>query len=485
MPISKWVAMYCFLLSSQYVWAQTMDYSLYRRYSPVQLQQDFLILQQSLLTTHPDVHNFIKPDSLESLGQDYVASITDSLTEDEFHILVRKYLVAVGCGHTMAKPSEEWYAFQTLHQQPLPFDIHLYQDKFYVKNYYQKDTLLSVGTEITAIDHRPIQDILHAMKAIQERDGYAASFVTSHVEKLFRTYYLFLYGSKPTYIITYLTPSNKMETITVNGIKPENAKAKITTDLNDSTLVLKTTAASFYIKTDYPQLGYLDIDRFQNKGYKKFYKTVFERISSDHISHLVIDLRGNGGGYFPHGNYLLKYLVDEPVLFKFHRPKSKPKKAPYLKMGFWNKTTKSLFKLMPDKDKSDPNRNYVIRYKPLKKHSYKCALYVLTDGGSFSMSSYVAAKLQHQTGAVLIGSETGGGEAGSNAILTYNLTLPETKIRVNLPYYVINHDVNPTQVGRGVMPDLPVAYSLQDKLNKRDLEMEKVYEFVRSGEVEE
>jgi C-terminal processing protease CtpA/Prc len=71
----------------------------------------------------------------------------------------------------------------------------------------------------------------------------------------------------------------------------------------------------------------------------------------------------------------------------------------------------------------------------------------VTDGGSFSMSSYVAAKLQHQTGAVLIGSETGGGEAGSNAILTYNLTLPETKIRVNLPYYVINHDVNPTPSG--------------------------------------
>jgi hypothetical protein len=35
------------------------------------------------------------------------------------------------------------------------------------------------------------------------------------------------------------------------------------------------------------------------------------------------------------------------------------------------------------------------------------------------------------------------------------------------------------------MPDLPLTYSLQDKLNKRDLEMEKVYEFVRSGEVEE
>ncbi len=466
----------CIIFLSLTAFTQQVEDQVIRKYSPHQLIRDFRILEQNLLATHPALYTFISADSLSARGLQIVATLTDSLTEDEFHILVRHYVASIRCGHTMARPSEAWYTHQAAHQEPLPFEILLHRDKLFVKFYYHTDSLLAKGTEILTIDNRSAMEIIDDMKAIQERDGFTSSFVDTQIEKLFRTYYIFLYGSKSSYTITIADSIKPRAIVSVKGLKAKPASAVTKEDTVALAYLQKTTSASFSIRSPYPQLGYLDIDRFQSKGYKKFYKTVFGKIHSEKISHLVIDLRGNGGGYFPNGNYLLEYLLAEPVLFKFHRTHAKPKKSPYLKMPFWSKMTKSLFSLMPDKDRSDPNRNFMIRYKPQKRNGYKGVLYVLTDGGTFSMSSYVATKLQHHSDAILFGRETGGGEAGSNAILKYELLLPETGIRVNLPYYVINHDVQPVQFGRGVMPDIQIEYNLRERLDKWDKEMEKVYE---------
>ncbi len=73
---------------------------------------------------------------------------------------------------------------------------------------------------------------------------------------------------------------------------------------------------------------------------------------------------------------------------------------------------------------------------------------------------------------VCIGTETGGGDEGSNAILNYTLTLPNSHIRVIIPYYHFDHDIICDPRGRGVIPDIHTPYSLDDLLNNMDLEMQ-------------
>ena len=64
-----------------------------------------------------------------------------------------------------------------------------------------------------------------------------------------------------------------------------------------------------------------------------------------------------------------------------------------------------------------------------KKNHFDGKVIVLTDGATFSMGSLVAAKLKYNRDATIIGIETGGTEEGSNAVLTGQLSLPNSGIR--------------------------------------------------------
>jgi len=134
--------------------------------------------------------------------------------------------------------------------------------------------------------------------------------------------------------------------------------------------------------------------------------------------------------------------------------------------------------LIPDRNRKDPDRNYKINYKPYKKNHYDNKIYVFTNGGTFSMSSYTTTKLKLHTNCTIIGEETGGTEIGSNAIIWYQLTLPNTKVQVAIPRFFIDHVVIPAIEGRGVIPDIPIKYELSDLLEGKDLEMEKVIELI-------
>ena len=90
------------------------------------------------------------------------------------------------------------------------------------------------------------------------------------------------------------------------------------------------------------------------------------------------------------------------------------------------------------------------------------------------MGSKVATKLKHYTNCTVLGVETGGGESGSNAILWHTLSLPETNIRVKIPFYHLDHEVEVAEPGRGLRPDVPVSYELEEVLNRVDVEMQEV-----------
>ena len=92
------------------------------------------------------------------------------------------------------------------------------------------------------------------------------------------------------------------------------------------------------------------------------------------------------------------------------------------------------------------------------------------------MSSYVSSKLEQNNRAIFIGEECGGTGNGSNAILEYQLTLPESGIRIQIPYYFLDHNNKQDEEGRGVQPDHEIQYSLEDRMENKDLEMAKVFE---------
>lgn len=467
----------CLFLILTTVFAQENQDPGKQEFTQAQLQADFDLVVESIHEVHPATYQFVSQDDLAKIASATRAQLADGMTAETFQVLVRQYLAHIQCGHTTALPSSEWYAYQRDSSKLVPFEVWVKGDKLFIREGWDEESILQRGAELLSIDQRPASQIIAEMESIQERDGHTMTFVTSKVERTFRTYYLFLYGNQETYEVELLNPDGTKKVATVAGglQKPRMGSA----GANPKKGEISTSTATFYLSEEQTDLAILDINSFSRQGFRQFYDEVFGSIEENNINHLVLDLRNNGGGYFPNGNRLLTYLMEEKIVMKYHRKTNKVPKIEGLKMPIASKMTAVAFDLMPDKDEEDPMRNYELGFKAQKKHSYSGKLYVLTNGGTFSMGSYASTLLGHRTDAILLGQETGGGEAGSNAILSYDLTLPATGIRVIIPRYTLNHDVTVPQEGRGVMPDIEVTYSIAEKMSGIDKEMERVMGLVK------
>jgi hypothetical protein len=115
-----------------------------------------------------------------------------------------------------------------------------------------------------------------------------------------------------------------------------------------------------------------------------------------------------------------------------------------------------------------------LKLKPPKVDVFEGKLYVLMNGISFSSTADLISDIKKTRNAIFIGEESGGtfeGPTGGDNIV---IQLPNSKIMVRIsPNVQIGHMYQKHPIGRGVLPDYPIKYTIQDVLNGRDLEMEK------------
>lgn len=445
------------------------------RYSPEMLRQDVDILAASLKEIHPSLYQFLSEEAFDAEVGLLKAALTDSLTELEFHLKVRELIAAIRCGHTHAKPSDAWYRHVTGQKILLPFDILIHEGKMLVNRVYSDSLPLRGGDEVLSVADLSSEEILSRMMKIQQRDGNHLGFVYRGIERNFRTYFAFLFNLAGPLEVEYSAGGGAPRLASVQFVTSgATAIPASGAPLRRDSVLMEGAGATFGISGQTGSPAVLRISGFKSRGYVQFYKEVFREIEARNVNTLVIDLRNCGGGYFLHGNRLLRYLKTDKFSMHFHRPKGRIKKSPHLESGFFSRATRLAFRLMPDRQKND-QRDYVLSYKPFRRHHYDGKVYVLIDGGSFSLSSYFSSKLDGEPNTTLIGEETGGGAAGTSAILWYKLVLPQTGIFVSIPEYYLDND-NPDAVfGRGLFPDRELRRTVEDALGIGDSWMERIY----------
>ncbi|MFF5382987.1 S41 family peptidase [Pedobacter suwonensis] len=113
--------------------------------------------------------------------------------------------------------------------------------------------------------------------------------------------------------------------------------------------------------------------------------------------------------------------------------------------------------------------------------TFKGKIYVLIDGGTFSAGSLLAANLKALKNITFVGEETGGSKNAWTALTLKSLSLPASQLLLRygtLPAYF--GDITRID-GRGVMPDVPVTYVVDDYLAGKDLELDWVLKDVEKN----
>ncbi|MDY0101746.1 MAG: S41 family peptidase [Lentimicrobium sp.] len=463
------------LLLCQTTFSQQLLQAKDRILSKDQMIADYKILYTTLINYHPTPFLYTSESDLNAFFSTQLSTFDDSLTEREFHLIARKLIVNLKCGHTFCKPSDEWYSSMAGKNVLLPFNIRRAGNKAFIDNTIDKAIEFVPADEILAINDVSIQTILEEMSNIQERDGYTQSFANENIIKKFHTYYLFLYPVQDNAVITF---KDKEGNIKRSTVKLSNKRMN-TSDNSQLPERFRT-----YSKNSWSSLSidttnnnaYLRIKTFSNRNeFRKYYKEVFSIIADLKSPQLIIDLRDNTGGYFGNGNELLTYLTPNKFEFNFQRPKRKQSKNKYTSIDLMNRLTKLAFSVKPSRHKSKNQRIHTFTYKPNRPH-YDGNINVITNGVTFSQAALVAAHLKHY-GATFYGTETGGAENATNSMVNYKLILPNSRINVFIPYYQIVSNSTNGNIGYGVKPDIEI---LPDTDIKRDNVLLQVIELKTS-----
>lgn len=448
------------------------------------MQEDLDILWHTYQQAHPSYDLYTTADSVDARFKKVRLSLTDSLTEPEFRLRLAYATAAIRCGHTsVLAPKTLAKATQGKPAPAFPLNMRVWgtDSMIVTENIGPNRDSVKRGVAIISIDSVPAATLIRQMQQHISKDGLHSSYSEAILSGSFASRFRWMYGLKPTYHIEYTDSSGQRMRTTIRGVTPRPP---------DSTRQAATPTrppAPRPTTPTKPRIGYLEIDStgsyaylrvntFSGKGIGKLIRQSFETIEAKNISQLIIDIRDNGGGRITKSALLGRYLANEP--FKAGDSISaKTLKMPYPKYVqahiFYQ-----LFGWMIVKRKADGRLHFGSMerhmYKPKKTNHFDGNLYVLTSGRSFSASILFLQHIANRPKKIIVGEETGGTARGNSAVMTPDITLPNTQIRARLPLFRLITRAALPQNGRGVMPDILIPLSSADIRYRKDAAMEVV-----------
>jgi C-terminal processing protease CtpA/Prc len=230
----------------------------------------------------------------------------------------------------------------------------------------------------------------------------------------------------------------------------------------------------------------MTINGFSKGHLRSFFRRSFRELRKKGVENLVIDLRANGGGDINKSVLLTKYLKNTSFKVADSAYSISKNFAPYTKnisFGFLN----NLGLLFVTRKKKDGAYHFGYwerhTFIPKRRNHFDGKVFVLTNGLTFSASSLFCSAVKGQDNITLAGEETGGGWYGNSGILIPEITLPNTRLRVRLPFFrLVQYQHQATIKGAGVIPDIYVGPDWRDVLHGVDTKMKTIEKIIEEGQ---
>ncbi|MBP6286678.1 MAG: hypothetical protein KA409_07180 [Ferruginibacter sp.] len=467
------------------------NYSPAKKYAARELQEDYSLLRNILEKKHPSLYWYTGKDSMDMYFDKYYTEIKDSMTEQQFGWKVIAPLTdKIHCGHTsfgMSRAYNNWAENKKFPSFPL--FMKFWNDTMVVTaNLNRKDSVLKRGTLIRSVNglsNTALKDILFGYMT---EDGMANNSNYIRLSSNFPYYHRNVFGISRNYAVTYLDDRGVEKVMNVpvfdqrrdSGQRPKPA-APVKKEKRVTKKRRLQEMRSLAIDTT-NNTAIITLNTFSSGRLRKFYRQTFRYIKKAGITHVVIDLRSNGGGRINFSTLLTKYVSRQNFKVadsSFAVAKSLRPFTRYVKNGFVNNL--GLFFLTRKRDDGLYHFGHWERkvYKPKTKNHFSGNLYVLTNGSTFSASTIFCNAVKGQPGVVLAGEEAGGGWYGNNGILIPDIVLPNTHLRVRLPLFRLVQYNHAAKDGRGVMPDIYIGTDYNALMKGVDKKMMVVMQLIK------
>jgi hypothetical protein len=473
-----------------------------KKYSPVQLQKDYSIFRGALEESHPGLYWYTPKQEMDQYFAWGGNQLRDSMTMEEFRKVLSYVAARINCGHTAVRSSKAYARYRDTNAVNIfPLSIKVwpgenpFQDDTAVvaANLIRKDTVLKRGVVVKKINNLPLPVIIDTLCRYISSDGYNLTYKYQSLSNRggFGFAYSSVFGNRENYFIDYVDNSGNEKSVLLPAYNPKNEPQNrnvIARPIQQTPVERKEDFRSLsrnFRVDSVNKIGFMELASFgRNLRLRSFFRTSFRRMRKEKLTHLVMDVRNNGGGSVTNSTQLTKYLADKKFkvadsLFANSRKSRYKKYISNYPVNHW-----FMVFMTRKKDDGKYHFGYFERhwFSPKKKNCFNGRVYILTGGNSFSATTLFTQAVKEQENVTVVGEETGGAAYGNSAWLIPDVTLPQTGIRFRLPLFRLVMSKNIPKDGKGIQPEVEAKPTIEAIRKGADYKMLRVMELIRNNQ---
>jgi len=432
-----------------------------RTLSPAEMEEDLFQLTGVLEEKHPGLLRYSTREEMDGVFGRALHAVEEERGAIEFYRIVAEVVATIRCGHTRAEPAVLDARAAVSRRGLLPLELLWSGDRLFVLR--ALDGSIRPGAEVLSIDGLTVAELRSRAFARMSADGFVETGRRRELAAGFARLYAYLVQEEVDGPFRVLLAGEE-EARSVAEMSPAEFQERQAERTLPRVIDLDLCPEE--------DLAILTVSAFADDargGFPSQLEEAFLRVEETGVGHLVLDLRGNGGGQDMYGAFLVAHL--SPVPFRYF-DRIEVTKDYQGQGGIVERDGSRLVTEHPGTDLQRP-----------AEHRFEGRAWALIDGDTFSTAADVAAVIHARGLAELVGEETGGGYAGNTSGPTEVILLAHSGITVSLPKWCYwTADVESDVRGRGVPPAHALESTVEDVLAGRDRVLEFVLDRIRAGD---
>ena len=470
---------------------------------PSAMQEDFKYLRRLLQETHPGLYRYNTKEAMQAKMDSCEVLLNQTRSFYDFYRIIESLVADIHCAHTYSLPLKDFQKYFTTGIKTIPFFLFPVGDKLYVLFNCTADKTILPGFELLTINGNDIEGIKKIVKRYYWADGHIELSKNAALQGQLFDFFLYAFVERPDSFkltfkglsgdtIIFHTAAQTFASYT-KWIKDNTANKNMNEWYNKKRnkdpwrlSFLKDVEATALLRFDGFGGTGQNTEEQAGSAFRNFMDKSMTEIAKAGCKNLIVDVRGNSGGWDNQGVELFTYLMRSDSAVRYYRRKyAITTSSAFLKFSDLSaediKNVKD--ELIPEADgtfteKEEKSPDLQLQYP--KPNRFKGKVYILMDEKTFSTASEFTAAAKYNNVGILVGQETPGAYEGGNGSSFIHLELPYSKIAVGTPLESYQMNVEERkQKGRGTIPDYKVSYTIEDVLSHTDPQLEFVKKLIR------
>lgn len=415
--------------------------------STEQMQKDLDFLVNTISSIHPALMNGWSSEQKQVITAAY-SQIQTPQREADFYFIVDTIVSLVRDGHTNIYWDKQ-------EQEMLDLPLLWIRDGLVVT---EDRGDLHIGDIVTAVGGLSIEELEQELTKVvpAENDQWVRMQGTSLLRAAFFLRHLGLIMEDQVEVTVQRGTESISATMPVTGKQLSNEYSPYP----------KADPPFSYIFEDELSLGIFQLNTCENnRQYQNTVKQFFEDVKARDIKHIAVDLRNNGGGASSVIDEFLSYLD----IKSYYNYGALLRYSPQVKEVYGAEQSSGYVE-----SGRQLTQNILKTLRP-----YKGKLYLLTSPRTFSSANMFAVIVQDNGLGKIIGEATGNQPSSYGDVLGFQL--PASGIRFQVSFKKFTRSAPDRDPEDSLHPDIEAYTTVDDIIERRDAQLEKLREVVQAA----